>query len=56
MLKDALVLACDTWWKPFEEVVLGPDKDKIKTLRKSRKPARSNWTPILHHPGQRFGS
>jgi len=37
MLKDALVLACDSWWKTFEEVVLGPDKDQIKTLKEEQK-------------------
>ena len=37
MLKDALVLACDSWWKPFEEVVLGPDKDQIKALKEEQK-------------------
>ncbi len=37
MLKVALVLACDSWWKQFEEVVLGPDKDQIKTLKEEQK-------------------
>ena len=37
MLKAALVLACDSWWKPFEQVVLGPDKDQIKALKEEQK-------------------
>ncbi len=37
MLKAALVLACDSWWKPFEEVVLGPDKDQVKALKEEQK-------------------
>src|SRR5271157_5350398 len=37
MLKDALVLACDSWWKTFEEVVLGPDKDQIKAQKEEQK-------------------
>ncbi len=37
MLKDALRLACDSWWKRFEAVVLGPDKDQIKALKEEQK-------------------
>ena len=37
MVKDALVLACDSWWKQFEAVVLGPDKDQIKALKEEQK-------------------
>lgn len=37
MLKNSLELACDQWWKQFDEVVLGPDKDRIKTLREEQR-------------------
>ena len=30
-------LACDRWWKRFDEVVLGPDKDRIKELKEEQK-------------------
>jgi hypothetical protein len=37
MLKDALGLACDTWWERFEEIVLGPDKERVKALKQEQK-------------------
>ena len=37
MLKDALELACDEWWKQFEEVVLAPDKERIKELKEQQR-------------------
>jgi SAM-dependent methyltransferase len=37
MLKDSLELACDEWWKRFEEVVLAPDKQRIKELKEEQK-------------------
>ena len=37
MLKEALVLACDSWWKQFEAVVLGPDKDQVKALKEEQR-------------------
>jgi hypothetical protein len=37
MLKDALDLACDEWWKLFDEVVLTPDKDQIKELKEEQR-------------------
>ena len=37
MLKNTLELACDKWYAQFDEIVLGPDKDKIKTLRGEQK-------------------
>lgn len=37
MLKDSLKLACDSWWKQFDEVVLGPVKRQIKELKDEQK-------------------
>jgi len=37
MLKDALDLACEAWWKQFEEVVLAPEKERIKELKEEQK-------------------
>lgn len=37
MLKETLELACEKWWKQFDEVVLGPDKDRIKKLKEEQK-------------------
>lgn len=37
MLKDTLKLSCEKWYAQFDEVVLGPDKDKLKTLREEQK-------------------
>ena len=37
MLKDALDLACEEWWKQFDEVVLAPDKDRIKGLKEEQR-------------------
>ena len=37
MLKDALDLACEEWWKQFDKVVLAPDKDRIKGLKEEQR-------------------
>ena len=37
MLKEALELACDNWYAQFDEVVLGPDKEKVKQLKEEQK-------------------
>lgn len=36
LLMDTLELACDKWYAEFDEIVLGPDKDKIKKLREEQ--------------------
>ena len=33
MLTNSLRLACDVWWKPFNEAVLQPLKDQVKELK-----------------------
>lgn len=37
MVSDSLKLACDVWWKTFDDVVLGPIKEQIKTLNEVNK-------------------
>jgi hypothetical protein len=37
ILKDTLELACEKWYAQFDEIVLGPDKDKVKKLREEQK-------------------
>lgn len=37
MVSDSLKLACDVWWKMFDDVVLGPIKEQIKVLNEEHK-------------------
>ena len=37
MLTNSLRLACDVWWKPFNEAVLQPLKDQVKELKDEQK-------------------
>lgn len=37
MVSDSLKLACDVWWKTFDDVVLGPIKEQIKALNEEHK-------------------
>lgn len=37
MVSDSLKLACDVWWKTFDDVVLGPIKEQIKALNEQNK-------------------
>lgn len=37
MVSESLQLACDVWWKTFDDVVLGPIKEQIKALNEQNK-------------------